>query len=245
ENGLIFDLMGQENQPGAGFVLIKLGQERAQHLARSESRVGLRKVGAVAPVLPRAEEEHLDAALAAFLVNGENIRFLDPLRVYALMALHVGKRSKAVAIDGRALEIERLRGLLHGGRDLRLHLAGAAGKEVLRLGNQTGIIFCADLAGARPRTALDLVQQAGPRAAFEDRVRAGADEEGALEGVDRTSHGARGGERPEVVALARARATVFEKTRGRMIAGKQDIGKRLVVAQKHVEARTQAFDEVG
>ncbi len=47
------------------------------------------------------------------------------------------------------------------------------------------------------------------------------------------------------MALAGARATVFQNLRRPMVRCDQDIGKRLVVAQQHVEARPQALDQVG
>ncbi len=59
----------------------------------------------------------------------------------------------------------------------------------------------ADFAGARRRAALDLVQQAGPGAAVEHAVGTGAQQEGALQHVDRAVDGAGRGEGAEVVAL--------------------------------------------
>ena len=42
-----------------------------------------------------------------------------------------------------------------------------------------------------------------------------------------------------------ARAAMLEDLRRPMIAGDQDVGKRLVVAQQNVEARPQPLDQVG
>ena len=47
------------------------------------------------------------------------------------------------------------------------------------------------------------------------------------------------------MAGPRARAAMLEDLRRPVIRGDQDIGKRLVVAQHHVEARPQPLDEVG
>ena len=135
--------------------------------------------------------------------------------------------------------------LLHGGGDLRLHLLAAAGEEILRLADQFGIVVVRDLAGAGTGAALDLVQQARPRAALEDRVGAGAQQEGPLQRIDRAADGAGRGEGAEIVALARARAAMLEDAGRGVVAGDQDIGKRLVVAQQHIEARPQALDQIG
>ena len=70
---------------------------------------------------------------------------------------------------------------LHLLGNLGLHLLAAARKEILRLRHQFGIVLRGDLAGARPRTALDLVEKARPGPAFEDRVRARPEQEGALQ----------------------------------------------------------------
>ncbi len=91
---------------GDRLVVVELRQERAQHLARLQRRIGLRKIGAVAPVLAGAEEKHLDADLAALLMDGENVRLINAVRVDALMALDMRQRRQPVAIDRRALEIE-------------------------------------------------------------------------------------------------------------------------------------------
>jgi hypothetical protein len=114
----------QEEQTRAGLVVVELGEEGTQHLGRLQRRIGLGEIGAVAPVLPGAEEEHLDAALAALLVDGEDVRLLDALRVDALVRLDMGKGGEPVAVDRGALEVELLGCRLHGSRDFRLYLAG-------------------------------------------------------------------------------------------------------------------------
>src|SRR5690606_2038427 len=145
--------------------------------------IRLWEVGAVAPVLPGAEEKDLDAVLATFLVDGEDVGFLDRARVDALVCLDVRERRKAVAIDGCALEIERFGGFLHRRCDLRVYLGAAAGQEVLCLRHTLCIILGADLTGTGTGAALDLVETAGAGAAFEDGIRAGADQEGALKRI--------------------------------------------------------------
>jgi hypothetical protein len=47
------------------------------------------------------------------------------------------------------------------------------------------------------------------------------------------------------MALPRPRTAMLENLRRPVIRGDQDIGKRFVVAQQHVEARPQALDQIG
>ena len=162
-----------------------------------------------------------------------------------LRRLHRRQRREAVAVDRGALEIELGGRLLHLGGQLVAHRLALAGEERVGLAHQLGVAGEIDLVGARRRAALDLVQQAGPRAALEEAVRAGAQQERALQRRDGAVDRPHRSERPVVAAFARARAAMLEDLRRPVIGGDQDIGKRLVVAQQHVEARPQALDQVG
>ena len=130
---LLLHAVRKQDRPRARLVVVELREEGAQHLRRLQRRVGLREIGAVAPVLAGAEEEHLDADLPALLMDGEDVGLLDALRVDALVALHMRQRRQPVAIDRGPLEIEIFGGLLHLRRNLGLHLLAAAGQEILRL----------------------------------------------------------------------------------------------------------------
>ena len=77
------------------------------------------------------------------------------------------------------------------------------------------------------------------------RIGAGADQERALQRRDGAVDGAGGGERAEIAAGPRLRAAMLEDLRRPVVAGDQDVGKRLVVAQLHVEARPQLLDQIG
>ena len=87
-----------------------------QHLVQLHRAVGARKIGAVAPVLAAAEEEHLHAALPALLIDGEHVRLLDAVRIDALHRLHMGERRQPVAIAGGALEFQLGAGRLPSAR---------------------------------------------------------------------------------------------------------------------------------
>ena len=69
-------------------------------------RSALREIGAVAPVLAGAEEEHLDAGLPAFLVGGEHVGFLDAFRIDRLVGRDVRQRPQPVAELGGLLVVE-------------------------------------------------------------------------------------------------------------------------------------------
>jgi hypothetical protein len=89
------------------------------------------------------------------------------------------------------------------------------------------------------------MQQTGARAAVEHRVRAGADEERALERGDRAVHRLGRRKRPVIVARTIARAAVLHDLRRRVVLGDEDVGERLVVPHQDVEAWAQPLDQIG
>ena len=129
-----------------------------------------------------------------------------------------------------------------------VHLAHALAftlKKAHRLVHLRGIVSLTDLAGARARTSLDLEQQARSRAAVVDAVGAGPQQECALQHIDGAVDRAGRGKRPEIVVLAAARTAVLQDARRRVLAGNAYIGKRFVIPHQHVEAWTEALDQVG
>ena len=131
-------------------------------------------------------------------MDGEHVGFFHRARIDALLRLDRRQRGEAVAIERRGLEFELVGRLLHLAGEQLLHGMAAAGQEVFGFAHQLGVAGEVDLAGARPRAAADLVQQARPGAAFEKSVGAGADQEGALQRRDGAVDGAGGCERPEI-----------------------------------------------
>ena len=178
-------------------------------------------------------------------MDGEHVGLLGAARIDALRRLRRRQRGQPVAVDRGALEIERGRGLLHLAGQLVAHRLALAGEEGVGLAHQLGVSGEIDLLGAGRRAALDLMQQARPRAALEKAVRAGAQQERALQRRDGAVDRPHRGERPVIAALARARAAMLEDLRRPVVRGDDDVGKRLVVAQQHVEARPQPLDQVG
>ena len=84
---VIVDVVRDQDQARTRFVVIELGQKRAEDFFGRNRPVGLGEIGAIAPVLSGAEEKHLDACETALLMERKNIGFLDPARVDALMRL--------------------------------------------------------------------------------------------------------------------------------------------------------------
>ncbi len=233
-----------QDQRWGRLVGIEQGDESRQDLGQRQVTIMAREIAAIAEIAAGAEEEDLDAGLAAGLVAGDDIGVADFRDVDVLMTLHVGERAQTVADRAGALEIQRVAGGLHVGCQPRLNVAALAREEIPRLFHQLPVILQRDAAGAGRRAALDLIQQAGARAAAVDAVVAGAQQEGALQRRDGAMHGARRGEWPVVVALARAGAAMLGDLGGGMVAGDQDIGKGFVVAQQHVVAGHQPLDQV-
>src|ERR1700752_40586 len=99
----------------------------------------------------------------------------------------------------------------------------AAGEEFGRLAHQLGVAGKIDLARAGPGAAADLVEQAGPGAALEERVGAGADQKRALQRRDGAVDRAGGSEGAEVAARPRLRAAVFQDLRRPVIARDQNV----------------------
>jgi hypothetical protein len=196
-------------------------------------------------VLEVPKEEHLDAELAGLLVEGENIRLLDALGVDALHPLDRRERGDPVPVAGGALELESLGGLLHLGPHPVLHGVRLAGEERPGRIRHGGIILLGDLARAGAGAALDLIEQAGPGAVLVITVGAGAQQEGALQGVDRPVDRPDAGERPVIIALPAPCAAMLDDLRGGPVGGDQDVGERLVVPHQHVEAGLQLLDQVG
>ena len=89
-------------------VVVELADEGGEHVLDAELPVVAREIGAVAPVLAAAEEEHLDRGVAAGLVRGDDIGIAQPFDIDVLPSLDLRQGADAVAQQGRALEFEPL-----------------------------------------------------------------------------------------------------------------------------------------
>ena len=163
-------LMADEDRGRRDARFIKLGDERPQHLLGSQIGVVAREIGAVAVIATAPEEKHLDTAVAAGLVNGDNVGLVQTPHIDVLARLYLGQGADTVAIDRRRLIIRGFAGLLHGSRQTFLDVLAASREEVLGLGHQIGIGSRLDAAHAGSAAALDLIEQTGTAAAREHPV---------------------------------------------------------------------------
>src|SRR5215208_572239 len=241
---LFFDRMGEEDEWGQGLVVIELGEERAEDFGLGEAFIGTGKIGAIAPVLTCAEEEYLDAGVAGLLCDGEEVGFVHCFRVDALNRSDHAHGGNAIAVARGQFEIELVGSLLHLRGKPFLHYGAAAAKKVLGLLDKSSIGGLVDFPRTGGRAALDLEEKAGPRAIFENRIAAGAQQKGFLKRVDGAVHGPGGSEGPEIAALAASGTAMFGKLRHAMVAGYEDIGERFVIAKNDIVAGLVLLDEV-
>src|SRR5258708_13063272 len=117
-----------------------------------------REIGLVAPVLPGAEEDHLNAGLAAFPVQREHVGFGETCGIDPLARMNLAHGADAVAQLRGGLEIHGFRGVLHVLRELVLDQAALAGEKALCLIHQRRIASAADPPPARRAPSLYLMQ---------------------------------------------------------------------------------------
>ena len=132
--------MRQQDQRWGRLVLVKLGEEGIQHLARRQASVSPGKIRAIAPVLVGAEKEHFNAELAGVFNDGEHIGFLHRARIDALRALNGGERGDAVAQAGGALIFLLFGCDVHVRRQMVLDGPAFAGEEALGVRHQASIV---------------------------------------------------------------------------------------------------------
>ena len=237
--------MARQNELRQRFVVVELRDETFEHRARVQAPIRLRIIRAIAPVLPGAEEEHLDARLSALLVRGKHVRLFDTVRIDHLIGGDVRQRPQPVAKLGGLLIILLACSRFHHLLIHPPHVLALPAQKCRRVIDELGVVLGRNLARARRCTPFDLIQQARPRPPFVNAVRARPQQERPLQHVDRADDRPRGCERPEIVALRATRAAMLEDLRRRHIAAHQDIGKRLVIPHQHVVARTQPLDQIG
>ena len=87
----------------------------------------------MAPVLPAADEECLDAHLPRLAGQSEDVPVAKALGMDRLAALHIGQGAKPVSVHRRQLVILLFRGLGHQPPKPRLHPGRLSGQEQLRI----------------------------------------------------------------------------------------------------------------
>ena len=202
-----------------------------------------RKDRAIADVPAAADHHDVDRDQSAFERRRHDVDVAGGRALDELARLQLLEAVDAIAKARRALEFERLRGLLHLRLHLGQHFARAALQEQRGALHVLAVLVLRDEAHARRGAALDLVEHARPRAVGEYRVVASAQHEHLLQQGDAFTHRARAGERPEVAVAAVERAAVEAQLR-KLLAGQADVRIALVVAEQDVVARLVRLDEV-
>ena len=204
-----------QDQRRRRLVGIELGEEGGEHLGQRQVAVMAGEIGAIAEIAAAAEEEDLDAGMAAGLMGGDHIGVADALDIDVLMGLDHGERPQPVAQRGGAARNPGRRWPPASGSPSRACTSRLRPARKSRAcSHEAGVILQGDPPDAGRRAALDLIEQAGPGAAGEDAVGAGAQQEGALQRRDGAVHGAGGSEGTVVVALARPGAAMLGDLRG-------------------------------
>ncbi len=195
---------------GRRFAVVGARRQR-RRLDRDRVLDVLREVRPVAEVAAAANHRQVDAGAAAVDLDREHVGVDDPAAgvvLDRLLVQHAGQRADPVADLGRLLELERLGALHHLGLQRVHQLLLLALQEALGVGDVLGIVLDRDVVDARARAALDLIEQARPRAVREHRVLAGAQVKHLLHQLDRVLHRPGGRKRAEVAVLLVDRAAV-------------------------------------
>ena len=177
-------------------------------------------------------------------MDGEHVGVGEGGGIDALARGDLAHGADAVAQGRGAFELGVLGGVLHLLGEGFLHAARLAFEKRFRLAHQFVVTVAVDAAHTRRRTALDLMQQARPRAPGEHRIRTRAQQERALQRVERGVHRARRGERAVINTFGVARAAVLQDLRIVVIGAQKDVGEALVVAEQNIVTRLQPLDQV-
>ena len=177
-------------------------------------------------------------------MQGEDVGLLQGLGIDHLFGGDGGQRPDAVPQPGRGLELQIVGRRLHVRGQAVQHLAAAAAQEQVRLLHQLPIGAQADQADAGGAAAADLVEHAGTGPALIDIVRAGAQQERLLQGVQGAVHRPGGGEGAEILPLDGMGAPMLADLWRVVVPADQDLGKALVVPQQNVEPRLEGLDQI-
>ena len=94
-----------QDAPRRRHVLVELDEEARHHFVLRHVAGMRREEGAMAPILPAADEEGLDRHRPGLAGQREDVGIAQPLGMHRLDALDVGQRAQAVAVDGGELVV--------------------------------------------------------------------------------------------------------------------------------------------
>ena len=125
----IGDGVGEQDQRRGGALVIELADKGLQNFAVRQIGGLARKIWLVAPVLSGAEEEHLNANIAALAINGEQIGLDERRGIDALRRLDLAHGAEPIAELCGAFEIEGFGRGFHLLHQLGLKVAAFAVEE--------------------------------------------------------------------------------------------------------------------
>jgi len=149
----------------------------------------LGKVGAVAEVAAAAHHGQVHAGAPALHAHGEDVHVLVGRRFHGLLVQHARQSGDLVAQFGGLFEFELVGVREHARFEFLQQLLRLAAQQRLGVLHVLRVGRGRDRAHAGARAALDLVEQAGPRAVGKHRVFTGAQAKHLLQQLDRLFHG--------------------------------------------------------
>ncbi len=236
-------------QQGGDLRGIDVGVDHDQRRRRLQGIVLLgaarRKAGLVAQMPAAAHHGEVDAGEPAVLHDRKHVGIgIRSGGVDRLLVQHARQRAELVAHRGCLLEAaEFTREILHAGFHLAHHVGTVAFEEAHGAIDVVRVARGIDQSDARRAAAMDLVQQAGPRAVRVHGVFAGAQAKDLLQQLDAVLDRPGVRVRAEDAGAPVDRAAVVGHAREGML-GELQVRVGLVVAEHHVVARRQRLDQV-
>ena len=216
-----------------------------------------RKMRFVAQMPATTHHGEVDAGLAALHADRQHVHILVGRGgLHCLLVQDVAECGQLVTHFCGLFEFQLFGMRQHPLLQLLHHVVGGAIEKIAGMSHVLGVVFGRDQAHAGATAALDLVQQAGPRAVGKHRILAGAQAEYFLHQLDGFLHrpGVRVGAEIAVLAVRGAtvvgHARIFARLR-RVVCARRggdsrelEIGVALVVAEQDVVARLERLDQV-
>ena len=192
------------------------------------------------------DEEHLDRCLELVVGDADHVEVLVLVGDHLLLRDRLAHRRQSVAQAGGAFELEFARSAPHFGLEPVDDVVGVSGQEVAELADQLAIRHLLDLADARPRALLDVVEQAWlaqPLVLVELRRAAGPDREAPQQQIERVPDRIGVRVRPEVPDALTLATAHHHRPWPLLVHRHRQERVRLVVPEPHVEPRIVLLDQ--
>ncbi len=191
------------------------------------------------PAAPHANQVHTGTARIDERGNHVHIACAT---VHALLVLNAPQQRNLITQLGRALEIQRHRGLFHRGVQLIAQCIAAPFEKHHRVTHVFGVHIRLDKTDARPLAAFDLILQTRAVAVLEKAVFALAYLKGLLQQAQAFTNGTGAGIRPEIATLGLLCTAMNAQPRVGTV-GQEHIRIGLIITQQDVVRRPPLFDE--